>query len=221
MWHQFFIALTLCVGAMFPIINPVGHAPMFYMMTKVDTAAFRHRQALKTSLYVFLILFISMVAGSHILNFFGVTLADLRIAGGILIARAAWKMLGNSSRLTDAESDAAADKEDVSLTPMATPILSGPGAMSLAVGMLSYGHMPIDYLGYIVGFFIIGVTTWVCLYYSEGIVRILGINGTGALNRVLGFLILAIGVNLMVHGIKDAFISNEGGGPIPTLISFY
>ncbi|MEO6052889.1 MAG: MarC family protein [Chthoniobacterales bacterium] len=219
MWHQFFVALALCVGAMFPIINPVGHAPMFYMMTEADSPAFRCRQAYKTSLWVFVILFVSMTAGSHILNFFAVTLADLRIAGGVLIARSAWKMLGNTSRITDAEKSAAADKDDISLTPMATPILSGPGAMSLAIGLLSYGHTPADYLGYIVGFFVIAFTTWLCLHFSEKIVLFLGVNGAGALNRILGFLILAIGVNLIVHGLKDAFLSSEGR-PIPTFFVF-
>lgn len=220
MWHQFFVALMLCVGGMFPIINPVGHAPMFYMMTEADTPAFRRRQAFKTAIWVFVILFVSMTAGSHILNFFAVTLADLRIAGGVLIARSAWKMLGNTSRITEAEKSAAADKEDVSLTPMATPILSGPGAMSLAIGLLSYGHAPADYLGYIVGFFVIAFVTWLCLHYAENIVRFLGVNGAGALNRILGFLILAIGVNLMVHGVKDAFFSNEGRA-IPTFFTLF
>jgi MarC family membrane protein len=132
MLNEFMTALGISVGAMFPIINPVGHAPMFYSMTQDDTPAFRRRMASKTSLYTFLILLVSLLLGNTILRFFGITIDDLRIAGGLLVARTAWNMLGNSSRVTQAEHEAAVDKEDISLTPMATPILSGPGAMSLA-----------------------------------------------------------------------------------------
>ncbi len=202
---QFFSALSLSVAAMFPIINPIGHATMFYMMTQDDSAEFRHRQARKASFYTFLILLFSLVFGSYLLRFFGISLNDLRIAGGLLVARAAWSMLGNTSRMTPAERDAASDKEDISLTPMATPILSGPGAMSLAIGMITYGSTPLAYAGYISGFLIIALLTWVCLRYSDMLVRIISVNGVGALNRMLGFLILAIGVNLMIEGVKNTF----------------
>lgn len=124
MLNEFITALGISVGAMFPIINPVGHAPMFYAMTQDDTPAFRRRMASKTSLYTFLILLVSLLLGNTILRFFGITIDDLRIAGGLLVARTAWNMLGNASRVTQAEHEAAVDKEDISLTPMATPILS-------------------------------------------------------------------------------------------------
>jgi multiple antibiotic resistance protein len=70
-----------------------------------------------------------------VLDFFGITLDDLRIAGGLLVAHAAWGMLNNQSCMTIDEHKAAADKTDISLTPTATPILAGPGSMSLAIGM--------------------------------------------------------------------------------------
>ena len=100
MLNEFLTALGISVGAMFPIINPVGHAPMFYAMTQDDTPAFRRRMASKTSLYTFLILLVSLLLGNTILRFFGITIDDLRIAGGLLVARTAWNMLGNASRVT-------------------------------------------------------------------------------------------------------------------------
>lgn len=204
--NEFWTALCLSVAAMFPIINPIGHAPMFYAMTRDDSPGFRHRIALKTAIYTFLILVISLIAGDYILRFFGVSLDDLRIAGGIMIARAAWGMLNNDSRVTVDEHSAAQDKEDISLTPMATPILSGPGAMSLAIGLISYGRSPVAYAGYISGFLCIGILTLVSLRYADQLVRFISPNGVGALNRILGFFILAIGVNLIIDGLKNTFV---------------
>lgn len=208
MLHTFFTSFCLSVAVMFPIINPIGHAPMFYAMTKEDDHAFRMQQVLKTSIYSFLILVISLLAGTYVLRFFGIDLNDLRIAGGLLVARSAWHMLGNESRVTKGEHSAAMEKEDISLTPMATPILSGPGAMSLAIGLVSYGGSSAAYGGYLAGFAAIGLMIWFCFRYAENLSNFLGENGAGALNRVLGFFILAIGVNLIVDGVKDILLTH-------------
>lgn len=204
------MAAGLSLGAMFPIINPIGHAPMFYAMTEGDTPGYRRRMAAKTAFYTTLILVIALFAGDSLLNFFGITLDDMRIAGGLMIAAAAWAMLGNNNRVSAAESEAACDKEDISLTPMATPILAGPGAMSLAIGLTAYGKAPVAYLGYLAGFVAIGLMTWGALRYSDLLVRVMNPNAIGALNRILGFFILAIGVNLMVDGIHNSFFASRG-----------
>ncbi|MCW5890346.1 MAG: NAAT family transporter [bacterium] len=204
--HEFATAFGISFAAMFPMLNPIGHAPMFYALTQDDSAGYRHRQALKSSLYAVLILVIALLAGEYILTFFGITLNDLRIAGGVLVARTAWAMLGNDSRVTAREHEAAQDKDDISLTPMATPILSGPGAMSLAVGLVSYGNTPLAYGGYLAGFVALGLLTWVCLRWSDVVVRSISVNAIGAMNRILGFLILAIGVDLVVRGVRGALL---------------
>ena len=206
---QFTTAFGLAFAAMFPLINPIGHAPMFYVLTRGDPADHRHRQALLASLYSALILVVALLLGHPILRFFGIDLNDLRIAGGLLIGRAAWGMLGNTSRITTGEHDAAEEKEDISLTPMATPILAGPGAMSLAIGLVAYGRTGVDYAGYLAGFVVLGVITWVCLRYADVLVRVLGPNAVGAINRILGFFILAIGVNLMVEGLRGSFFAGH------------
>jgi multiple antibiotic resistance protein len=204
--QEFATAFGISFAAMFPMLNPIGHAPMFYALTESDSERFRHRQALKSSVYCVLILVISLLAGEYILAFFGITLDDLRIAGGILVGRTAWAMLGNVSRVTTVEHDAAQDKDDISLTPMATPILSGPGAMSLAVGLVSYGRTPTYYVGYLAGFVALGVLTWVCLRWSDTLVRSISVNAIGAMNRILGFLILSIGVDLVVRGVRGSLL---------------
>jgi len=211
MFSEFLTAISVAFIAMFPIINPIGHAPMFYMMTEDDEPAFRRLQALKTSIYTFLILLLSLLLGEYILRFFAISIDDLRIAGGLLVARTAWNMLSNAPKVSPAESAAADTKLDISLTPMATPILSGPGAMSLAMGLSAYGHNNVQYGGYIVGFALIGLMTWFCLRYAETLVRYISVNAIGAMNRILGFFILAIGVNMIINGMKHIFFPNVVG----------
>ena len=190
------------------MVNPIGQAPLFYIMTISNTAEERHKLSFRIAFYVFLILVISLVTGEYILRFFGVNINDIRIGGGFLVASVAWKMLNNSTTMTDKEHSAAMEKEDIALTPMATPILAGPGAMSLAIGLVSFGTTPINYAGYIAGFFVVAVITVVTFYFSDYFAKCLGHNAIGALNRLLGFLILAIGVDLIVTGLKNCFFTH-------------
>jgi multiple antibiotic resistance protein len=202
---DFLHSIIVAFVAMFPMINPVGHAPMFYGMTSDETPDHRRRMSAKIGLYVFLILTVSLLFGNLLLRFFGVTIDDLRIAGGLLVAHSGWGMLGNQSRVTPHEHAAAEEKEDISLTPMAMPILAGPGAMSLAVGLAVYGHTVPHYIGYVVGFVVLAVLTWLCFRWSESMMRVFNVNAVGALNRVLGLFILAIGVNMIVLGVRDVW----------------
>jgi multiple antibiotic resistance protein len=202
---DFLHSIVVAFVAMFPITNPIGHAPMFYGMTADDTAAHRHRMSAKIGIYVFLILAISLLFGNLLLDFFGVTIDDLRIAGGLLVAHSGWGMLSNQSRVTPQEHAAAEVKEDISLTPMAMPILAGPGAMSLALGLAVYGKTLTHYSGYVVGFAAIGALTWASFRWSDTMVRVMSVNAVGAMNRVLGLFILAIGVNMIVKGVQDVW----------------
>ena len=88
MWHEFLSAVGISVAVIFPIVNPVGHAPMFFAMTAEDSPEFRKSQASKISLWVTAILTVSLLLGKWVLEFFGITLDDLRIAGGLLVAHA-------------------------------------------------------------------------------------------------------------------------------------
>lgn len=198
-----FIAVAFI--AMFPMINPIGHAPMFYGMTAGDTSEHRRRMAAKIGLYVFLILSISLLFGNVLLDFFGVTIDDLRIAGGLLVAHSGWGMLSNESRVTPPEHAAAETKSDISLTPMAMPILAGPGAMSLALGLSIYGRSAPHYTGFVLGFALLALLTWLSFRWSETMMRVLNVNAVGALNRVLGLFILAIGVNMIIKGVQDVW----------------
>src|SRR5258708_15979627 len=132
--------------ALFPIVNPFGGVPLFFALTSDFSDSERNRTALKTALYVFGILVVFMFFGRFVLNFFGISLPVLQIAGGLIVAHTAWGMVTASTRITPAESDEATAKSDISLTPMAMPILSGPGSLGLVLGLAAPAHSMGTYL---------------------------------------------------------------------------
>src|SRR6204780_622470 len=104
--------------ALFPIVNPLGGVPLFFSLTTDYTPSERRRTALKIAFDVIAILVIFMLFGRFVLNFFGISLPVLKIAGGLIVANTAWGMVTGSSRMTMEEHSEALTKPDISLTPM-------------------------------------------------------------------------------------------------------
>lgn len=186
--------------ALVPIANPVGAVPIFYSLTASDTQAYRIRLARQTAINVVLVLIVFFVAGRFILEFFGISLGVLRIAGGLIVGHTAWEMVTARQRLTPPENDEAADKEDISFTPMAVPLISGPGAIGVVIGLSEKATQWVDYLGCALGIVGMGLLIYLSLTLGEPLIKYLGKTGMGALNRVLGFLILAIAVQFVADG---------------------
>ena len=133
--HDLPSAATTTFLALFPIVNPLGGVPLFFSLTADYSPQERRRTALKTALDVIAILVIFMLFGRFVLNFFGISLPVLKIAGGLIVANTAWGMVTGSSRVTTEERSEAMTKEDISLTPMAMPMLSGPGSIGVVMGL--------------------------------------------------------------------------------------
>lgn len=196
-----FGAVTL--AALFPIANPVGAIPIFYSLTATDTPRYRLKQAQRTALNVVLVLAIFFLVGKLILSFFGISLPVLRIAGGLIVGHTAWEMVTARPRITDSEHKAAIDQEDISFTPMAVPMISGPGAIGVVIGLSTKATQWSDYAGCLLGLAGLGLVLYLCLRLGESLIERLGKNGLGALNRVLGFFILAIAVQLITDGLLE------------------
>lgn len=196
-------AATATFLALFPIVNPFGGIPLFFSMTSGFTPQDRHRAALKTACYVFGILVAFMFFGRFVLNFFGISLPVLKIAGGLIVANTAWGMVTGESRLTTAESDDATTKPDISLTPMAMPILSGPGSIGVVMGLAAHVDNWTAYLGMVIGIIALAITVFLFLRLGGPLVGRLGPSAVGAISRIFGFLILAIAVQLIWDGVAD------------------
>ena len=196
-------SLLAAVTALFPLMNPVGNTPIFFGITAGDTPEFRRKQAFKIAINVFFILTVCLLFGRYILAMFGLTVPILRLAGGLVVANVGWGLLNQSPRLTDKASDEARDKVDVSLSPMALPIIANPGAMSVAISLGAGGMSLENVTGNVTALALLTILNYVCLILGEPIVKKLGQNGMDAFNKVLGFLVLGIGTNLVVSGIHD------------------
>jgi multiple antibiotic resistance protein len=189
--------------ALFPIVDPFGGIPIFFTMTSSWTSRDRLRTALKTGMWVFLILVTFLFFGRFVLSFFGISLPVLKIAGGLIVANTAWGMVTSHARITPAESQEAESKEDISLTPLAMPLMSGPGAIGVVMALAAHVDNSAAYLGMVIG--IVAIALSVSLFFALGgpLVRRLGPSAVGAINKIFGFLILAIAVQLVWDGIAD------------------
>jgi multiple antibiotic resistance protein len=189
--------------ALFPIVDPFGGIPIFFSLTSTWSPSDRNRTALKTSVYVFAILVVFLFFGRFVLYFFGISLPVLKIAGGLIVANTAWGMVTSTARITPAENEEASTKEDISLTPLAMPLLSGPGAIGVVMALAAHVDNAAAYVGMIIGIAAVALTVFLVLFAGEPLVRRLGPGAVGALNRIFGFLILAIAVQLVWDGVAD------------------
>jgi len=189
--------------ALFPIVNPLGGLPLFFTLTNNLPREDRSRTALRTALYVVAILITFMLVGRFVLHFFGISLPVLKIAGGLIVANTAWGMVTASNRMTTEERSEALTKEDISLTPMAMPMLSGPGSIGVVMGLAAHANGFLAYLGMVIGIVLIGLSVYLFLCLGGPLVKRLGPSAMGAVTRIFGFLILAIAVQLVWDGVAD------------------
>jgi multiple antibiotic resistance protein len=194
---------TATFFALFPIVNPFGGIPLFFSITSGFTPQDRYRAAMKTGAYVFAILVTFLFFGRFVLNFFGISLPVLQIAGGLIVANTAWGMVTGGNRITPAESDEATTKEDISLTPMAMPMLSGPGSIGVVMGLAAHVDSSTAYIGMVIGIAALALTVYLFLRLGGPLVAKLGPGTVGAINRIFGFLILAIAVQLVWDGVAE------------------
>ena len=189
--------------ALFPIVNPFGGVPFFFALTTDYDRRDRSMAAFKTGVYVFLILAFFLFLGRFVLSFFGLSLPVLRIAGGLIVAHSAWGMVTGASRVTPAEGHEAVTKPDISLTPMAMPMLSGPGSIGVVMGLAATTSNWLSYIGMVVGIAALGFVVFLFLRLGGPLVARLGPSATGAINRIFGFLILSVAVQLIWDGLAE------------------
>jgi multiple antibiotic resistance protein len=189
--------------ALFPIVDPPGGIPIFFAMTSSWTAQERRHTAIKTSVWVFAILVSFLFFGRFVLYFFGISLPVLKIAGGLIVANTAWGMVTSTSRITEEESNEAQEKEDISLAPLAMPLLSGPGSIGVVMALAAHVDSSTSYIGMVIGIAAVALSVLLFFWLGGPLVRRLGPSAVGAINKIFGFLILAIAVQLVWDGVAD------------------
>jgi multiple antibiotic resistance protein len=200
------------IAALLPIINPFSTAPLFLSLTQNDTDDYRNEQATKGVIYMLAILIVSLVGGSFIMSFFGLSLPGMRIAGGILVAGVGMNMLkphDDNDNTTPDEQKEGVNKKDISFTPLAIPSLSGPGSISVVIGMSSLANGVSDYCYIALGIIFVACVALLVLRSATKLVTVLGVNGLHAMTKIMGFLILCVGIQFVIHGIMDILTGDE------------
>jgi multiple antibiotic resistance protein len=149
-----------------------------------------------------------LVAGGLIMNFFGISIPGLRIAGGLIVSYLGFRMLfPEPLPLSRQEQAEAVQKEDISFTPLAMPSLSGPGSIAVVIGVSSTAqqsdHVIVNHFLVAIGIAITAVISFVVLKAATRLDRILGATGMNAIARIMGFLLICIGVQFVINGIVD------------------
>jgi multiple antibiotic resistance protein len=199
---ELFIAVF---ASLISIVNPLGGISIFLSFTPGYTPQERNKTAMWTSIYFFLILFAFFIGGSWILGFFGISLASIMIAGGIVIFTSGLSLLQGSiasgRAITKQVKKEAIKSSDISFTPMAMPMLSGPGSISLLIS-LHTEHTDWDARAIIVSvIFAAAIVVWISLSSATFIYRMLGEAGIRGISRIMGFIVMAIGVQYIINGL--------------------
>jgi len=205
-------AFLFVFAGLFPVVNPLGSAPIFLSFTSACASEQRNQLALGVALNSFWLLLGSMLFGSVILEFFGITLPVVRVAGGSLVTAMGWKMFGEPG---GAKQDAGHEAEEPqaiidSFYPLTLPLTVGPGAISVALTIGSHrprgefnSHAMLILGSALVGLFAITLAIYVSYRFAASLVRSLGQGGVNVLIRLSAFILVCIGIQITWGGLSD------------------
>jgi len=208
----FFIASFV---SLFTIMNPFSTATVFHNISSGNTKAEKKFMAKRATVIAAVVLIVFTFLGAYILDFFSVTMEAFRIAGGILVFGVGYKMIstGKEHFSSDKEEKHAVDKEDVSIIPLAIPMLSGPGAMTTALVLMNdAGGEIFSVLSIILSILIVCVISYIALINANALDSFLGETGTRVTDKILGLIVLVIGIQFVINGVKALFTAWMGVG---------
>jgi len=192
-------------AALFSVLNPIGTVPIFVGLTQDYTKKERSRVSLWTSINVLIILTISFFIGQYVLSFFGITITALRIAGGIIIASSGFGLLnGKFSKNKGIDKKVQQDIEnrnDIALTPLAMPMLAGPGSISLLIAYYEEHQTTSEILFSCLAILTVSLLIYIILRSAHYLAKYLGASGIVAISRIIGFLTIAIGIQYIISSV--------------------
>jgi len=205
-------SFLLVYAALFSIVNPLSGAPVFLSLTRRYPPRVRDALAGRIALNGFLLLLGSLFVGSHVLEFFGLTLPVVRVAGGLVVTAAGWTLLNQE---TDSEAapppETAGIEEPDAFYPLTLPLTVGPGSITVAITLGSQrpqsasGISDLAWIagGAVAGLVAISLTIYVCYRFAGHLDRVLGKTGTNVLLRLSAFILVCIGIQICWTGVSD------------------
>jgi multiple antibiotic resistance protein len=207
-------AFLLVFASLFPVVNPLGAAPLFVSLTADRTPQQRTRLALLVAFNSFWLLVGATLFGSLILEFFGISIPVVRVAGGLLVTAMGWKLLsegaGSSHEPLDDAADAGAANDG--FYPLTLPLTVGPGAISVALTIGSHrppgpfdGHAMLLAGAALIGLLAIALAIYGSYRFAVPLVRYLGTAGVNVLIRLSAFILVCIGIQIGWSGLSALF----------------
>lgn len=191
--------------ALFSVLNPIGTVPIFVGLTQDDSKAERSRISLWTAINVAIILLISFFVGQYALSFFGISIEALRIAGGLIIVGSGFSLLSGKFKRTRGINKKVEDeirhRNEIALTPLAMPMLAGPGSISLLIAFYQEHNTTAEILWSCLAILAVALVIFLMLRSAHYLARILGGSGIVAISRIVGFIVIAIGIQYIVSAV--------------------
>jgi multiple antibiotic resistance protein len=205
-------AFLLVYAALFPIVNPIANAPLFLGLTQFCTDAQRNLLARQVALNSFFLLVGSLFIGSHVLEFFGISLAVVRVGGGLVVTAFGWRLL-NAEPETANRGNAPGKALPDAFYPLTMPLTVGPGSISVAITLGSQRPKAgLDQLaqvaaGAVAGTVAMALSVYLSYRFAQKLVRLLGPDGSQVVARLSAFILLCIGIQILWGGVSELIAS--------------
>lgn len=206
-------SILLIVTALLPTVNPIGGSPVFLLLTQHYSTESRRLLARRVAINSFVLLILSVVVGTHILSFFGISLPVVQVGGGLIVVSTGWEMLTRSDQ--GDHSDRGQVHQNVTeqeilksaFYPLTLPLTVGPGSISIAVTLGAnvprhIGANALALLSAAIGAALIGVTIYLCYGYADRLAAAVGPGGMNVILRLSSFLLVCIGVQIFWNGLS-------------------
>ena len=197
----------LAFTSFFTLINPIGTMPIFMTMTASLDNANRTRTARKASIVALLTIILFSFSGQLLFNFFGISVHSFRVVGGVIFFLVGMDMLqARLNRVKIAENEVKAYVNDISITPLAIPMICGPGALTNAIVMMQDAETVEKKIVLIAVITLVMLLTYIVLYSSSRITNLLGETGNNVLMRLMGLIVMVIAVEFFFSGLKPIIL---------------
>ncbi len=194
------------------IMNPIGNTPIFLSLVEGFPEEEKIRIARTATLWAFFIVTVFTLGGHFIFRLFGITLPAFRIAGGILLFMIAYHLVRakRSHQHHPTEEETEESPEDIAVTPLATPILAGPGTITTALSLVGRKTDPLKILTVIGIFALVCLTTYFCFVYGENLMKRLRPYWIGVMTRLMGLILSVVAVQMVIEGLAEVISQTPG-----------
>jgi multiple antibiotic resistance protein len=203
--RQIIEGVLLVVAALFPIVNPLGGAPIFLAMTSAYAPQERALLAWRVAVNAFILLLASVATGTYVLEFFGLSVPVVQVGGGLVVSILGWRLLQDPDALDRPSPGSAPSGRSLAFYPLTMPLTVGPGSISVAITIgANHPHsvrsLLINGPAILIGVTLVAATVLVAYRYADRISRAIGETGMSVLLRLTAFILLCIGVQIVWNG---------------------